>query len=192
MRYVKILGLLLVGIALGAGAGAILWHSTADPAVDPAFSPTRRIPPLAPAPAAVIGAPAPDFSLRNLPGESTSLSDFQGRTVLLNFWATWCAPCREELPLLDGIALQHKDSLVVIAVETGETDTEVQSYLEPLGLTSLRILLDPSAEVRDLYLVRGLPTSFLVDPTGIVRWIKIGTVDSSEIESNLSKMGATP
>ena len=112
--------------------------------------------------------------------------------VLINFWATWCDPCKEELPLLDGIAKKYPVSLRVIAVETGEPAGEVSAFADSLSLTSLTILLDPSFTVRDRYLVRGLPTSFFVDAGGTVVQVKIGAVDSSEMVSILSRMGVTP
>jgi thiol-disulfide isomerase/thioredoxin len=188
---VKWIGWLLLGIALGAGAGAALWYTSVPTA--PASSPSiLRTTPLTAAPAPAVDSPAPDFSLRDLEGRAIQLSDLRGSTVILNFWATLCEPCREELPLLNRIAREYPDTLAVIAVETGEPEADVRSFAEALDLNSIRVLLDPSYQVRDLYLVRGLPTSFFVDSAGFIRRIKIGTLDSAEIESILNQMGATP
>jgi cytochrome c biogenesis protein CcmG/thiol:disulfide interchange protein DsbE len=193
MRALKVAGLLLAGIALGAGVGAALWF---DPGDSAAFTPgpgsTMDRTPLNAAPAPVLDAPAPVFSLADLDGRSVSLADLRGTAVIVNFWATWCAPCREELPLLDGIAGRHTGALSILAVETGEPENEVRNYLEPLGLASLTVLLDPSSVARDQYLVRGLPTTFFIDSEGIIRRIKIGTLDSAEIESILPNLGVSP
>lgn len=191
MRIAKRFGWLLMGIALGAGAGAAWWY-TSDPSTPTTSGSSLRITPLTAAPAPIVDSPAPDFSLRDLDGRPISLADFRGTAVIVNFWATWCEPCREELPLLDRIAREYQSSLTVIAVEIGEGETEVRSFVDPLGLTSTRVLIDPTSQVRDLYLVRGLPTSFFVDSAGIIRRIKIGTLESSEIESILTKIGVTP
>jgi thiol-disulfide isomerase/thioredoxin len=193
MRAFKIAGLLLAGIVLGAGAGAALWYTPGAPA---AFTPsavsTMERTPLDAAPAAAVDAPAPGFSLQDLQGRKVALADLRGTAVIVNFWATWCGPCREELPLLDAAAGRYAGALSVLAVETGEPESEIRTYLEPLGLASLTVLLDPSSAVRDLYLVRGLPTTFFIDSGGIIRRIKIGTLDSAEIESALSNLGVTP
>ena len=79
----------------------------------------------------------------------------------------------------------------MICIDVGEPESAVRSFADPLQLSSIRILLDPAGEVRDLYLVRGYPTSFFIDSAGIIQRIKIGTLGSSEIEAILLKMGAT-
>ncbi len=191
MRTAKVIGWVLLGIALGAGSGAALWYSSA-PGIQASHPAILRTTPLTAAPAPVVESPAPDFSLLDLDGREIALSDFRGRSVILNFWATWCEPCRAELPLLDRIARENQDSLSVIAVDAGESEAEIRLFVDPLDLTALRILSDPSGTVRDNYLVRGLPTSFFLDSSGIIRRIKIGTLESSEIESILTQMGVTP
>jgi thiol-disulfide isomerase/thioredoxin len=191
MRTVKVLGWLLLGVALGAIAGVAFWRSaeSAAPATRPV---TPDIPPLTAAPAPVVDSPAPDFSLSGPDGAVAGLSEFRGKIVILNFWATWCEPCRDELPLLDRVAREDRDFTAVIAVESGEPETEVRLFLDPLNLMDVRILFDPSGRVRDDYLVRGLPTTFFLDAEGIIRRIKIGTLESSEIETILNQMGAMP
>jgi cytochrome c biogenesis protein CcmG/thiol:disulfide interchange protein DsbE len=191
MRALKFAGILVLGIALGAGAGAALWYAPNSP-LPAASASIVRTTPLTGAPAPVVDSPAPDFSLRDLEGNPAALADMRGTAVILNFWATWCDPCREELPLLDRIARNYGGSLTVIAVETGEPIDEVRSFAKSLGLASIRVVPDPAGQLRDLYLVRGFPTTFFIDSAGIVRRIKIGTLESAEIESILSQMGVTP
>ena len=189
MRIIKVLGWVLLGVALGAIAGAALWRSAGSnaPAASPAVS---TVPPLTAAPAPAVDSPAPDFSLSG-PDGPAGLSDFRGKIVILNFWAPWCEPCREELPLLNRIAEERRDTAVVLAVESGEPESEVLRFVNPLQLTEVRILYDPSGRVRDDYLVRGLPTTFFLDASGVIRRIKVGTLEFSEIDSILSQMGAT-
>jgi thiol-disulfide isomerase/thioredoxin len=189
MRAVKLIGILLLGVALGAGAGAALWYAPAALASTP-VAPAPGTTPLTAAPAPVVDAPAPDFSLAGLDGRTTALADLRGKTVILNFWATWCEPCREELPLLDGIARTYADSLTVIAVETGEPVDAVLAFTDSLDLKWIRVLTDPAGLTGDLYLVRGLPTTFFVDSTGMIRRIRIGTLNAADLESTLKQMGA--
>jgi thiol-disulfide isomerase/thioredoxin len=189
----KVFVLILAGAALGVGAGAALWFApgaTAGTIAHPAAALPN--PPITAAPAPVVGAPAPDFSLADLRDRTVELSSLRGKTVLINFWATWCDPCREELPLLDRIGRKYPETLRVIGVETGDPGDAVRSFIEPLALVSIIVALDPSYATRDLYLVRGLPTSFFIDPDGTVRQVKIGALDSSEIESILAGMGVDP
>jgi thiol-disulfide isomerase/thioredoxin len=188
MRAFKLIGILLLGAVVGAGAGAAFWYAPGAPASSP-ISPAPGTTPLTAAPAPVVDAPAPDFSLPGLDGRTTALADLRGKTVVLNFWATWCDPCREELPLLEGIARTYADSLTVIAVETGEPAEEVLAFTDALGLKWIRVLTDPAGRTGDLYLVRGLPTTFFIDPTGMIRRIRIGTLNAAELESILKQMG---
>jgi cytochrome c biogenesis protein CcmG/thiol:disulfide interchange protein DsbE len=189
MRTLKWLGLLGLGIALGAFAGAAFWYAPSAPVPTPA-APTLETTPLTAAPAPVVDAPAPEFALRDLEGQTVNLTDLRGTAVILNFWTTWCVPCREELPLLDRIAQDYPGALTVISVDAGEQDSDVRSYVEMLDLAAVRVLLDPTGQVRDLYLVRGYPTTFFIDSAGIIQRIKLGTLESSEIEAILKKMGA--
>jgi thiol-disulfide isomerase/thioredoxin len=191
----KIFVLLMAGAALGIGAGAAVWFSPGPPAgVSSASASIPALPrtAIAPAPAPIVGAAAPDFTLMDLASQAVTLAAVGRQAVLINFWATWCDPCREELPLLDRISQKYAGSLKVIAVETGESAGQVRAFTAQLSITSLTVLLDPAFVVRDLYLVRGLPTSFFIDSNGTVRRIKIGVLDSSEIDSILSQMGVAP
>jgi thiol-disulfide isomerase/thioredoxin len=193
VRAEKVFILLILGAALGAGTGAVFWFSPGSAAVASPFpSAAGTSVPITPAPAPVVGAPAPGFLLSDLRGQPFELSGQRGTAVLLNFWATWCEPCREELPLLDRIAQKYSASLIVVGVETGEPQSEVQAYVESLSLASMTILPDPLFSARDLYLVRGLPTSFFIDSNGIIQRIKIGTLDAADLDSILVQMGVAP
>jgi len=110
---------------------------------------------------------APDFALVTLDGATVRLSNLRGRWVLVNFWATWCAPCREEMPYLDRLAAGHADRLSVLAVNMRERTTEVAAFAEELDL-QLPVLLTPDDATLLAYNVHGLPISILVDPDGAI------------------------
>jgi thiol-disulfide isomerase/thioredoxin len=183
---------LLVGIALGAGAGAALWYAP-NPVTGILPEPIAfHGPPLTAAPAPVVGAPAPDFSLVDLNGDTVQLSDLRGSPVILNFWATWCEPCKAELPLLDEAATGASGGLRVLAVESEEAQEDVLAFLREAPLRSVTILMDPDGDIRSLYLVLGYPTTYFLDADGIIRNRKVGTYDSSELHSILKDLGAHP
>ena len=113
------------------------------------------------------GELAPEFALKTLAGHTVQLSALRGRWVLVNFWATWCTPCRTEMPYLDSLAAQKPDLLTVLAVNMREPEREIAAFVEELELR-LPILLAPDDDVLLAYSVRGLPLSFLIDPTGML------------------------
>ncbi|NIP26695.1 MAG: redoxin domain-containing protein, partial [Phycisphaerae bacterium] len=104
-------------------------------------------------PAPAVGHPAPDFTLNNLAGQEVSLSDFRGRPVIVNFWATWCGPCRVEMPHLQDSYEAHKDDdLVVLAVNLTKRDDPalIPDFMNELGL-SMPVVLDETGEVAETY-----------------------------------------
>lgn len=113
-----------------------------------------------------IGKPAPDFTLMNLHGEEVSLSDYKGKIVLINFWATWCPWCLKEMPDMQKLS-DENDDLVILAVDVREDKKAVEKYIEEGGY-DFEVLLDEDGEVSMDYLVGGLPTSYFVDRDGIL------------------------
>lgn len=138
---------------------------------------------------ALVGQPAPDFELKNLAGETIRLSDFKDKPVLVNFWATWCAPCRAEAPELQRAAVEYKDKLVIIGVNmtTDDTPTQVPAFVEEFGLT-FPIVLDETGEVSQAYQVIGLPTSIFIDQNGMVTDVRLGPINQAYIEAKLAEM----
>jgi len=136
-----------------------------------------------------IGNLAPDFELQSLDGQTFSLSNMQGKPVLLNFWATWCGPCRFEMPLLQEIYEEYSGKgLVLVTVDIGESPSQVEKSLQSQGL-SLPVLLDTRAKVATTYNVSGIPTTLFIDKDGIIKDKKIGAFTSkSEIEKSLNKI----
>jgi thiol-disulfide isomerase/thioredoxin len=133
--------------------------------------------------------PALDFQLVNLKGNDTSLSDFLGTPVMVNFWATWCPPCRAEMPLIQEFAAEHQGDFVVLAVNVGEEKPIIESFVEAQNLDDLIFLLDPTNSVASLYRVPGFPTSLFIDEVGMLQAVHIGEVDRDLMTNYLAKIG---
>jgi peroxiredoxin len=119
-------------------------------------------------------APAPDFTLPDVDGNAVRLSDFRGKVVIVNFWATWCPPCRFEMPSLQRAWEKLKDDGgVVIAVHVGGKEDEVWQFMSSYDL-SFPIVLDTDSSVIKAWPVKGLPTTLVVDPEGLIRYRAIG------------------
>ena len=140
-------------------------------------------------PAPQVGKQAPDFQLPNLEGQSISLSDFRGSPILLNFWATWCGPCRQEMPFIQGIfEEQTSENLVILAVNIGENSAAVKNFMQS-GNYSFPVLLDTNQDVALEYNVRAIPTTFFIDKDGIIQEMKVGAFSNMiEIKKDLSKI----
>lgn len=124
-----------------------------------------------------IGQMAPDFEMQYPDGRKVKLSDLKGQPVIVNFWATWCAPCEAELPEFVQAYERHKaDGLEIIGINAQETGEDANTFVEKYGL-SYPVTLDSRGEVMDLYAVRGLPTTLFIDAEGRVaaRWAGILT-----------------
>lgn len=133
--------------------------------------------------------PALDFSLESLEGRIISLSDFKGTPVMVNFWATWCPPCRAEMPLIQSYAEAHQDSVVVLAVNAGEEKSTVESFATSQNLDDLVFLLDPANSVAGLYRIPGFPTSLFIDAEGMLTAAHIGELDENLLIQYLAKIG---
>ncbi len=121
-----------------------------------------------------VGFLAPDFTLDRSDGKTVTLSDLQGQAVVLNFWATWCAPCRAEMPALERVyQAQRDDGLVILGVNQMEPKERVERFLAETGVT-FPIALDPDAEVGRIYRVHAMPTTYFIDRQGVIRDVIIG------------------
>jgi peroxiredoxin len=140
-------------------------------------------------PGAVIGQPAPDFQLKNLEGQSVSLSDFKGSPVLLNFWSTRCSPCVYEMPFLQEIYDEWSGKgLILLAIDQGDGSSNVKVFMQDNGL-SLPVLLDTQLAVGQRYNVMAIPTTVFIDREGIIQEKVIGAFpNKAEIEKRLSKI----
>jgi thiol-disulfide isomerase/thioredoxin len=113
--------------------------------------------------------PAPAVSFVDLAGNTVSLSEFTGKIVLVNLWATWCEPCLREMPSLERVQSRLGDKLAVVAIseDRGGSKT-VEPFIDKIGLKSVKVYLDPKSAIERAFKVQGLPTSFLIDREGRV------------------------
>ncbi|MCH8929767.1 MAG: TlpA family protein disulfide reductase [Proteobacteria bacterium] len=122
----------------------------------------------------LVGQPAPDFALKSLSGENLRLSEFRGEVVMINFWATWCGPCRQEMPLLDELYQRYqKVGFRLLGVNIDDDRRSAAKMVRVLGL-SFPVLLDERKHVSRLYDVDAMPATLLIDRSGIVRYIHHG------------------
>lgn len=135
---------------------------------------------------------APDFTLSDMDGEQHSLSDYRGRTVMLNFWGTWCPPCVREMPSMERLYRKYKDrGFTVIAVNQFETEDMVFEFTGRLSIEpTFPILFDKESRVSELYRVKGLPTTYLIDRTGRIRFRAMGgrEFDHPEVEKVIESL----
>lgn len=136
---------------------------------------------------------APDFAFSAFDGRRLKLSDFRGRAVLLNFWASWCIPCRAELPAIDTQLRRYgEEKLAVIAVNKGESVGTATGYLRDLEINLTAFAYDPKEAVVDLYDVTGLPTTYFIDARGAVTRVIIGPLTPTLIESGVDEALGVP
>lgn len=148
------------------------------------------------------GMTGPDFTMMSLDGEPVRLSELRDRPVLLNFWASWCPPCVEELPLLDRVAAELDGGLWVVLLNVGEPHDTVAPFLEELGVAAPLVLRDardaerplpdgvvPSRSVAQVYETFGLPTSLLLDERGVIRARVSGPLSEGSMRTLLARVG---
>jgi peroxiredoxin len=122
------------------------------------------------------GFKAPDFQVSDSKGISVSLSDYKGQTVLLNFWASWCSPCRAEMPAMERIYQEYKDQgFEILALNSTQQDSRINGlvFADELNL-SFPILFDEDGSVSKQYQIQALPSSFFIDANGVIQEVVIG------------------
>ncbi len=173
--------LILAGIAalFGFGAGLLIATSAGQPAAPISL------------PAAPVmqflreNEPAPDFALQTFDGQTVRLSDFKGRPVLINFWASWCPPCKEETPDLIAAYNELKEvNPAFIGIGTQDDTGKLKQFAEQYQVPYL-VVEDPLGKVSNQYRVLGLPTTFLIDRDGILRRIINGVVTRNQIITDM-------
>ena len=152
-----------------------------------------------------VGTPAPDFTLVNQAGETVSLSDFRGKPLVLNAWATWCAPCVEELPFfqqLDDEVNGEEVELGFLLLNSGEAPDVAAAFLEELEVTLPAVFdvtrnqaeaaeVDETLDVLRDYRVRGMPTTFFIDAEGTIQGVKVGFLFPDEAATFLESIGVS-
>ncbi len=135
-----------------------------------------------------IGQSLGNFTLTDLEGRNAKLSDYQGKVVLLNIWATWCPPCRAEMPDLQSFYSTHKDQgFVILAINAGDAKPDVQSFASSYQL-SFPVLLDTQVEVIKRMGIFNYPTSVLIDRNGIVKNIQVGMYPPENLVADVTPL----
>lgn len=137
-----------------------------------------------------VNRPAPDFTLPALGGGEVRLSDYRGKVVLVNFWGTWCEPCREETPALQAAYEQLRErGLVVVGIDLtdgeraqGRGETEINQFVSQYGVT-YPIALDVDGKVANAFRIYPIPTSYFIDPEGNIRYVRVSTLSTKEVVS---------
>ena len=138
-------------------------------------------------PAPFAGRPAPNFTLKTTDGKTIDLAGLRGRPVVINFWATWCGPCRTEMPDLQAFYDDHRpQGLELIGVNIQESPEDVTQYRQMHGI-SFPPVLDSDGSVTREYLVRGVPSTFFIDPQGTIRQVQIGPLNRKGLNEKLAR-----
>jgi thiol-disulfide isomerase/thioredoxin len=133
-----------------------------------------------------IGATAPDFEWTGTDGQILRLSSYRGKVVVVNFWATWCPPCREELPALQRVAASEPD-VIVLEVDLMEPGDKARSFLDSLGLDRLQPVLDSDGATTRRFGVLTLPSTFFVDKDGVIRHLELRQMTEAMIRTGIQK-----
>ncbi|MED4446896.1 redoxin domain-containing protein [Bacillus thuringiensis] len=139
-----------------------------------------------------IGKSAPDFELTKLDGTNVKLSDLKGKKVILNFWATWCGPCQQEMPDMEAFYKEHKENVEILAInytpsEKGGGEEKVSNFAKEKGIT-FPVLLDKNIDVTTAYKVITIPTSYFIDTKGVIQDKFIGPMTQKEMEKRIAKL----
>ena len=160
----------LIGVLLivGGGIGLLL-----------AASHSARLP------GTPVAVPLPDVTLTSMEGKTVSLADLRGRPLLINFWATWCPPCQEEMPALERVDRKWRErGATVMAINFEEDGQAIRQYLAENGL-SLPVFQDPVGEAAQLFDITYLPTTLFVDAEGVIRSRNEGPLSQGQMEAGL-------
>jgi peroxiredoxin len=133
------------------------------------------------------GSPAPDFTLKNLDGSELQLSSLRGKAVILDFWDTWCPPCRKAMPHLQELSVEYADDLVIVGVAMGrEGEGKVRKFVQDRGLTFEMVMFNNDPQlIRNYGGIQSIPTTFLIDREGIIREIWVGAFGKPTYESGV-------
>jgi thiol-disulfide isomerase/thioredoxin len=179
-----IAGIIIGSIAL-ASLAALLWPLLTKPST-PTDAGVIRAQIEGEGAAGRIGATAPDFEWSAADGQTVRLSTYRGKVVVVNFWATWCAPCREEMPALQRVAATERD-VVVLEVDLMESGDKARSFLDSLGLDRLQPVLDTDGATTRRFGVLTLPSTFFIDRDGVIRHLELTALKEEQIRAGVRK-----
>jgi thiol-disulfide isomerase/thioredoxin len=193
---IVIAGVILGALALGAfllqsgGGDSATPQGTADNGASrTASSSDAGLGPITSAPP-VVGNPAPDFALRDASGKVVTLSDLRGNVVWVNFWATWCVPCKRELPDIQALYDEkHAAGLEVLEVNYQEDLDTARGFFDARGIRLPNLLLDESGSVYEQYRLQGLPDSFFIDREGNLAALQFGFLTQEKMRERLATAG---
>lgn len=134
------------------------------------------------------GSPVPDFTLLTTDGKQISVNQLRGKAVVINFWATWCVACLDEMPLLQAAAEKHPEDLVILAVNVAEDAQKIKHYQEEQAYT-FPVLLDSDGKIAHQFGVYGYPATYFVDKEGIIRYQQTGQMNETRFKDNLKTIG---
>lgn len=166
----KKIAVLTAAVMLIGAFGYFLWNAHTQPTYAAGAAAEKKEIGIRP------GYYAPDFTLENLQGEKVTLSDLRGKFVLLNFWAIWCPPCREEMPDFNRFYQENKDQITILGVELGSKKTDVQKFISK-GQYVYPILLDLTKKIGNQYRITAVPTTFILDRDGKILYAVEGMLN---------------
>ncbi|ETT69482.1 thiol-disulfide oxidoreductase [Paenibacillus sp. FSL R7-277] len=173
MKLRRIVTLLIIAAAFAAGTGVYLQQSSQPPA--------GRM---------TAGASAPAFEAVTLQGEKVRLSEYKGRVVLLNFWATWCKPCMREMPLLNELSQSAELPVETLFVNAGESKGTVSEYMAEQQF-SFPVIIDVTGRISASYSVNALPSTYIINKAGEISKIVVGEIgDPDTLKQWLAEAGA--
>lgn len=176
-RFILPLVIVAAAVVLIAGGVLLLKPGAAAPATSGATADAGA--PVAAAP--LMGHKLADFTLTDLSGNQVRLSDYAGRPVLINAWATWCPPCKAELPALQQLYQRHQaDGFAMLAIDAGEETPTVKKFIAE-NLYTFPVLLDPQTALLDKWAVRDYPTSIVIGKDGTVKLVHVGMLTADTI-----------
>jgi cytochrome c biogenesis protein CcmG, thiol:disulfide interchange protein DsbE len=135
------------------------------------------------------GYRAPTFSLKGFDGKTVKLADLKGKPVVLNFWASWCGPCKEEMPDLQEEYNKYKDQVYFFAVNLTDQDNadDAKAFLQSHGVT-IPPLLDPTGEVNQKYKIHNVPSTFAIDANGMMKEVRVGQLTKPAMDGMLERL----
>lgn len=135
-----------------------------------------------------VGNEAPDFTLVSAAGEEVSLSDYRGKRVMVNFWATWCPPCRAEMPDMEKFYVEKDVEILAVNLTPTESNrSDVTEFIEEFDL-SFQVLLDEELSVSARYGIQPVPTSYMIDSNGIIQYVALGAVNYEQMVEAFNSM----
>lgn len=137
--------------------------------------------------APLAGYAAPDFTLQLTNGDTVSLSDYRGKPVVLNFWATWCPPCRAEIPHFQSASINYNGQVSILGVNDGEAPATVREFVNDYNMT-YPVLMDTSSAVSIQYRVNALPTTVFIDAEGVIQELFTGIINEAVLEARIENL----